>query len=348
MQDWQKTLIRPEATLHEGIAAIDAAGVHIALIVDGDGVLLGVLSDGDVRRGLLQGITLDVPVTRLMNPRPTVIGPDDDREAVLALMRRKSRHQIPLLDVHGRVVGLEVLADLLRPERTNPVVLMVGGLGTRLRPLTDDTPKPLLHVGSKPLLETILESFIAQGFSQFYFSVNYKARLVEEHFGDGARWFVNIDYLYEDAPRGTAGALSLLPASLAEPLVVMNGDLLTNLSFTQLLDFHLERKSLATMCVRTYDVQIPFGVVETEGHRIVGLREKPAHQYLINAGVYALDPKVLSLIPREGRFDMPDLFERLMRDGLPTLVFPVREYWLDIGRHDDLLRAADDMGQVFP
>lgn len=347
MQDWQKTLIAPGATLREALSTIDAGGVHIALIVDENRVLHGVLSDGDVRRGLLKGVLLEEPVTRLMNTAPTTARDQDEPDTVLALMREKRRHQIPLLDDKGHVVGLNVLADLLQPERrSTPVVLMAGGIGSRLLPLTEDTPKPLLRVGSKPILETILDRFVSQGFHRFYLAVNYRARMFEAHFGDGAQWNAEITYLYEEERRGTAGALSLLPAQ-DEPLMVMNGDLLTNLNFGHLLNFHREHAVEATMCVRTYEYQIPYGVVEAASHRIVSLQEKPVQQFLVNAGVYVLEPQVLNEVPGEGVFHMTDLFRQLVKTGRETTIFPIHEYWMDVGHHDDFNRANGEYDGVF-
>jgi NDP-sugar pyrophosphorylase family protein len=263
-------------------------------------------------------------------------------------MRQRRLHQIPVLDATWRVVGLEVLDDLLKPQpKTNPVVLMAGGLGSRLRPLTDECPKPLLRVGTKPILETILEAFIEHGFNRFYVSVNYKAEMIEAYFGDGSRWGATIEYLREKERLGTAGALSLLPEPPVEPVFVMNGDLLTRLNFAHLLDFHTAHGSVATMCVREYEMQVPYGVIKTRSHRILDIHEKPTERYLVNAGVYVLQPDALALIPRDRSFDMPDLFKRLMDRGGDTAVFPIREYWMDIGQMDDFHRANGHFEEVF-
>ncbi len=247
----EQAFVSPAATIQEGIARIDAGGLQIALVVDGERRLLGTVTDGDVRRAILRGLSLDEPVASIMNANPTTGRETDDRATLLALvMRHRRLHQIPLLDSQWRVVGLEVYDTLTREElRPNPVVLMAGGMGTRLRPLTDDTPKPLLHVGHKPILETILEAFLGHGFGRFYLSVGYLAGKIEAYFGDGSRWGVEIEYLRENKRLGTAGALSLLPECPTEPLFVMNGDLLTRLNFAQLLDFHTSHQSAATMCV---------------------------------------------------------------------------------------------------
>lgn len=349
MERWKQTLLRPSATIREALERIDAVGIQVALVVDEDGRLLGTVTDGDVRRAILRGTSMEDPVGRVMNENPTTARTQDDRETLLALMRQRRLHQIPVLDARWRVVGLEVLDDLLSPEpKTNPVVLMAGGLGTRLRPMTDDCPKPLLCVGSKPILETIIEAFIEHGFGHFYVSVNYKAEMIEAHFGDGNRWGIEIEYLREEERLGTAGALSLLPGSPREPVFVMNGDLITRLNFGHLLDFHTTHDSMATMCVREYEMQVPYGVIRTQSHRIIDIHEKPTERYLVNAGVYILQPEALSLIPRSRFFDMPDLFKALMDQGQETAVFPIREYWMDIGQPADFHKANGHFDEIFP
>ena len=346
---WKQALIGPGSSVRQAVETIDAAGLQIAIVADGGGRLLGTVTDGDVRRAILRGVALDDAVTKVMNENPTTAREDDDRETLLRLMRQRKLHQIPLLDATWRVVGLQVLDRLLEPtRRDNPVVLMAGGLGSRLSPLTDDTPKPLLHVGSKPILETILEAFVQHGFGTFYLSVNYLAEQVEEYFGNGSQWGVKIDYLREHERLGTAGALSLLPERPDEPLFVMNGDLLTRLNFAHLLDFHAEHAAAATMCVREYEMQVPYGVIETQSHRILDIREKPTERYLVNAGVYVLQPETLDLIPQGTFFDMPDLFKQLIARDQETAVFPIREYWMDIGQMDDFHQANSQFDEVFP
>lgn len=348
MKDWKKTLLAPDATVREAIATIDASGMQIAIVSTNDRRLLGTVTDGDIRRGILRGVPLDASVSDVMNPNPVTAREQDDRDVLLALMRQRHLHQVPVLDSEWRVVGLEVLDELLQPEpRENAVVLMAGGLGSRLRPLTDDCPKPMLRVGAKPILETILESFVAYGFTRFYIAVNYRAEMIEDYFGDGSRWGVEIEYLRERERLGTAGALSLLPERPTQPFFVMNGDLLTQLNFAHLLEFHTSHRATATMCVREYEMQVPYGVIETDSHRIRRLHEKPTERYLVNAGIYVLQPEALDLIPEGTFYDMTDLFERALRRGGETVVFPVREYWRDIGRVEDFREANGDFSQVF-
>jgi len=224
---------------------------------------------------------------------------------------------------------------------------LAGGLGSRLQPLTEDKPKPLLSVGDKPILETILESFVEQNFRRFYISVNYKADAIKEHFADGGKWNAEIRYLEEEPRLGTAGALDLIPERPELPLLVMNGDLLTRVNFQDLLDYHRDQKAEATMCVREYDFQVPFGVVEIDDHNIRSIDEKPVHRFFVNAGIYVLEPGLIDLIPKGEYFDMTDLFARALEKGYETQAFPIHEYWLDVGRIDDLDRANHDYQNGF-
>lgn len=348
MKDWKNVLVSPNTSIRETIRIMDQGALKIALVVDTDQLLLGTVSDGDVRRGILKGYSLEDRVQQVMNTAPTVVGRNEGREKILALMRQNSVYQIPVVDEVGILIGLEVIETLLSPPRLeNWVVLMAGGLGSRLKPLTVDTPKPLLKIGENPLLETTLIKFKEQGFNRFFISVNYKSEQIEAHFGDGSKWGVQIDYLREDKKLGTAGALGLLPDNPTAPLLVMNGDVLTKVNFQQLLDFHLEHKAVATMCVREYDFQVPYGVVKLDRHRIASIEEKPIQRFFVNAGIYVLEPEVLDLVPRDGYFDMPTLFEKLVEQQRETAVFPVREYWLDIGRMDDFDRAQGEFAKVF-
>jgi NDP-sugar pyrophosphorylase family protein len=224
---------------------------------------------------------------------------------------------------------------------------MAGGLGKRLGSLTQSCPKPLLKIGGTPILEIIVNRLAEQGFRKLFISVNYRGEMIEDHFGDGARWTADIQYLREPERLGTAGALSLLPERPPQPFVVMNGDLLTKLNLKHLLDFHREHRAKATMCVREYQFQVPFGVVQADEHRLLGIDEKPTHRFLVNAGIYALDPDVLDLVPKNQMFDMPHLFEKLVATGHETMAFPIREYWMDIGRMDDLEQAASEYCEIF-
>lgn len=348
MKDWKKTLVSPHATILEAMKIIDESALQIALVVDWDNKLLGAITDGDIRRGIIRGMALNGTVETIMNTGPIVCGQDKDREEILALMKVESIHHIPIVDGSGRVVGLEVLNEVIRSEeQDNTVVLMAGGLGSRLRPLTDDCPKPLLRIGSRPILEIILKGFIDHGFSNFHFSVRYKSEMIEEYFGDGSKWGVRIEYIHEETAMGTAGALSLLQARPSKPLIVMNADLLTKVNYKHMLRYHQEHKALATICVREHNIQIPYGVARIEGNRLAGIDEKPSQHFFVNAGIYVLEPEILDMIPRNSQFDMPSLFEALIEKEHSVAVFPIREYWLDIGHADDFERANWDYENHF-
>jgi dTDP-glucose pyrophosphorylase len=348
MKDWKNTLITSYNPIMEAMKIIDVGAMQIALVIDDDGRLIGVITDGDVRRGLLNGITLEQPVHLIMNKDFTVVSVNTSHEEILNLMKRKDLRQIPVVDDRGCVVNLKLLVDMIQlTSRDNWVVLMAGGLGSRLRPFTDECPKPLLQVGDKPLIETILENFVEHGFQKFFVSINYKGKMIEDSLGDGSRWGVTINYLREDIPLGTAGALGLLPDRPAHPLIVMNGDVLTKVNPQFLIEFHENHKAKATMSVRDYHFQIPYGVVNTDQHRLLGIHEKPLQQFFVNAGIYVLEPDVLELIPRNTCLDMPSLFEQLIGLGLEIVVFPIREYWIDIGQIDDFKRANGDYPKIF-
>lgn len=345
---WTSTLIAPDASIREAIETIDQAGLQIALVVDEARRLKGVVTDGDIRRGILKGISLEGPIQQVMNPNPVTVDSNVGPEATLVLMRRRRLHQIPVIDAQGIVVDLRVIDELLQPPRlANWVVLMAGGLGRRLRPLTDDLPKPLIKVGDRPVLERILDILTDHGFHRFYVSVNYKADMIRDYLGDGSRWNCHITYVQEKERRGTAGALSLLPTRPSESFLVMNTDLITNLHFQQLLSFHREHDAVATLCVRLLNMQIPYGVIETDDHRVVQIQEKPVRQYFANAGIYVLEPEALDFVPGEGVFDMTELFQALIETGRPPVAFPIREYWTDIGKPEDLQQATEEVEELF-
>ncbi|AVM74867.1 D-glycero-alpha-D-manno-heptose 1-phosphate guanylyltransferase [Magnetospirillum gryphiswaldense MSR-1] len=347
---WAKSLIGPDGKIAEALEILETGGLQICLVVDTGNRLIGTITDGDVRRGILKGISLDAPATLIMNSKPRVVSPADSQQRIQSLMDDLFLRHVPMVDANGVLVDLITSVDYLRAQQKladNVVVLMAGGLGSRLRPLTAQTPKPLLKVGSQPLLEIILENFVAAHFKRFYISVNYKAEMVKDHFGDGSKWGCQIEYLEENERLGTAGALSLIQEQINAPMVVMNGDLLTKVNFRNLLDFHREHDSIATMCVREYDFQVPYGVVNIENHRITGLVEKPIHNFFVNAGIYVLSPQALDYIPKGQYYDMTQLFQTLLDIKRETAVFPIREYWLDIGHIADFERANGEFHSIF-
>lgn len=349
MKDWEQTLVGADTTLRQALETIDRAGCQIALVIDAAGRLLGTLSDGDARRGLLKGLSLGDKVTSVMHQNPTSAKTDEDRQSILATMRRLGLHQIPIVDSQGVVVGLKVVDDFLAaPVRDHWVVIMAGGIGSRLEDLTRATPKPMLRVGSRPLLETIVRGYSLYGFRRFYFAVNYRSEQIEAHFGDGSELGVEIHYLREQQRLGTAGPLSLLPESPSLPVVVTNADLLTKENYGDMVDRHVESGADATMAVRAYEMQVPFGVVRERDGCIESIEEKPVQHFVVSAGMYVLSPQVLRLVPHGRFFDMPSLFEAIVREGLRTRCHHVDGYWLDIGRLPDYERANVDFTQVFP
>jgi len=343
MTNWRKALVRPDTPILEAMRIIDAAALQIAIVIDDNGTLLGTVTDGDIRRGILRGESLDSPVRAVMNVNPVVGQAGDKPEKWYALMKVRQLRHLPIVNRDRQLVNVELWDRFVASKKhKNWVVLMAGGLGTRLRPLTDDCPKPLLKIGTTPILEVILTNFILQGFSSFYISVNYMADKIMDYFGDGSKWGAEIRYLHETQRLGTAGALSLIRERHEEPLIVMNGDLLTKVNFQQLLDFHNEAKAEATMCVREYEYQVPYGVIRVDGHRLIMIEEKPLQRFFINGGIYVISPQAKEAIPYNTFYDMTTLFEQLIGDRVETAVFPIREYWMDIGRMDDFVRANEE------
>ncbi len=343
-KQWKKVIIAQDSTILSALKLINDEALKVALVVDENDVLLGVVTDGDIRRGLLNDLQLSDSVSRVMNVKPVVASPEATSEELTALMESEGVLTIPITEA-GKVIGLETLHQLLaRPKFKNPIFIMAGGFGTRLKPLTDDCPKPMLKVGEKPILETVLESFIKAGFVNFYISTHYMPEKIHEHFGKGDKWGVTIEYIHEESPLGTGGALGLLPKDLPDlPIIMMNGDVLTKVDFGHLLAFHNETSGDATMCVREYEYQIPYGVVNGVDHRVVSMVEKPVQRFFVNAGIYVVSPDVVKSVPRNHVIDMPTLLENRMDNGGNVLMFPVHEYWLDIGQMDDFQRAQSDI-----
>lgn len=345
---WRGALVRDDATIEQAVAVIDRGGVHAALVVDAGDRLVGVVDDNEVRCALLRNVPLSAPVETAMRRQVPTAPADAPREERRRLMTLARTRFLPLLDRGGRVVGLDTADDLQKhPVSDHPVVIMAGGLGQRLRPLTAHTPKPLLRVGGQPLLETTVRRLRNQGFSNLFISVNYKAEMIMDYFGDGRRFGVNISYIRETQRLGTAGALGLLPDRPEKPFLVMNADLLTTTNFAQLLEFHLTHDSLATIATRLYSIEIPYGVVQNDGVLLSQIAEKPVESRFVSAGIYALEPTVLDSIARDQYLDMPDLLRQLQMQQQRICVFPLREHWLDIGRREDLDSASEKFMSIF-
>lgn len=337
---WRLALVPVDASVEDAIRALNDGALQIALVVSGGNLLEGTITDGDVRRGLLHGLTLASPVRDIMHREALVVTEAVSREAALDLMSANNVRHLPIVDGGRRLVGLHSWQELsASPTMENSVVLMAGGRGTRLLPLTEGCPKPLLPVHGRPILEHIIRRAKAEGFRRFLVAVHYLGGMIEDHFGDGSSLGVSIAYVREEAPLGTAGALSLIPRAPEAPLVVMNADVITDVRLADMLEFHCRHAAAATMAVRTHEWQHPFGVVHTAGLEVVGFEEKPVVRTHINAGVYVLDPQALTLLRRDESCDMPTLFARLQQQGKRTIAYPMHEPWLDVGRHDDFERA---------
>ncbi len=348
MHSIENIKLKTNATIKEALKIIDSGAIKIALVVDEEDKLLGTITDGDIRRALLHGKTLEDIIEDVYFKTPFVIHVDTPKEEIINICTAKKIYQIPIVDDKNKVIDIAILDELLKPKNyPNKVILMVGGLGTRLRPLTETTPKPMLHVGGKPILQTIVERFVGYGFTNITMCVGYKSNIIQDYFGDGSKLGANIDYVLEDKRMGTAGALSLLKQKPQDPFFVMNGDLLTSVNFEHMLEFHSTHDAMATMAVREYDMQVPYGVVNVKDGRIQSIEEKPIHKFFVSAGIYMLHPQCIDYIPRNEFYDMPTLFEKLIEEGKNTISFPLREYWLDIGRIEEYERANIEYKDVF-
>lgn len=344
--DWRKISLTEQCTIKEALEILDRGALRIALVVNGNNTLKGVVTDGDIRRGLLKGIDLAQPIAKVMNPTPKVVHPEYSREDAVKIMEDLDILAIPVVcRDEKKVVDLHVLKKSFYSERfDNPVFIMAGGFGARLRPLTDNCPKPMLSVGGRPMLETIILQFKKQGFSNFYLSTHYLPHVIQNHFGDGSKFGVKIEYVHEDTPLGTGGALGLLPDSVPKlPLILINGDVLSKIDFTKLLKFHDLGRATATMCVREYEYQVPYGVIEGEGVRVEKMVEKPIQRFYINAGVYVVNPSVFTSVNKNTKIDMPTLLENEIAVGKAVHKYPIHEYWLDIGQMHDFEKAQVDI-----
>jgi len=351
MKDWKKALIKPEASLIEVMRTLDDVAMQIVVVVDDEGCLLGTVTDGDVRRGILVGEALEAPASKVMNTTPFVALASEGRDDIISTMQARELHHVPLVDGGNRVVGLFTLEEALRkPRIDNWAIVMAGGVGSRLHPLTEHSPKPLLNVGERPILETIVAHLKQSGFSNVMLSVNYKADMIRDFFGNGNTFGVNIEYISEEDPLGTAGALGLIEKGhplLNQAFLLMNGDVLTDMDFSRIIQFNETEDAFATLCVREYYNEIPFGVVRLEDHRLLALEEKPIQTFYINAGVYALTPGVLNYIEPGHRCDITEVFSQALAERRKIAAYPITEYWRDVGTHEEFNQAQQDYQEIF-
>lgn len=337
---WQKAILSPKDSILTAIRIIDSAMTQMAMVVDANQKLVATVTDGDIRRALLQGIGLDQPISKAMNKKFHALAMGAPRTEIRRYMLQNRIRRLPLLDEEGKVVDMLFLEALVEGGRKdNWVVVMAGGLGTRLRPLTDHTPKPLVKVGERPILETLLNGLSEQGFHKVCLAVNYKADMIRQYFKDGSQLGMEIRYVQEQKKMGSAGALGLMPEKPTSPFLVLNADLLTTVAFSRLLDYHLDQRVQATMCVKEYQFQVPYGVVKAHDNRLDSIEEKPMKKFFVNAGIYVLEPDALDLVPRNQASDMTTLLDSLATREGGVALFPIREYWLDIGKKEDFARA---------
>jgi len=344
---WRQAVLPLNSTIKQAINNLNKTSIKIVLVLTEAGLLEGTLSDGDIRRSLIKGLDLNSSITSIIRRKALVVPQEMKRELVMQLMLANKIQQIPIVDDQNHIVGLHLWDEItVPPKRPNIMVIMAGGMGTRLLPYTETCPKPLLPVAGKPMLQHIIERAKLEGFNHFVLAIHYLGHMIEEHFGDGSNLGVQIYYLREKSPLGTAGALRLLDPIPEAPFIVTNGDVMTDIRYGELLDFHTHHGAAATMAVRIHEWQHPFGVVQTKGIEIVGFEEKPIARSHINAGIYALDPASLSNLTAGEHCDMPTLFERIQNQKQRTVVYPMHEPWLDVGRPDDLLVANNSYNSM--
>ncbi len=339
-----ENILSDTATLVQAIQAIEKATIKIVLVVDAHNILIGSVTDGDIRRALLNGKTQDAPLHSFMHRNPYSLPPETSRAELLAVMETTDVKHIPLVDKTNRILGIVTRDGLLGQRytrRTNPVIIMAGGKGTRMLPLTTHIPKPMVEINGRPMLEWIVKRFTSQGFSQFYFAINHLGHIIESHFGDGAAFDCDIHYIREPKPLGTAGAISLLPESArAEPMVVINGDIMARLDFGNILDFHLASHAIATVCTKEHRLEVPFGVIEMRDGYLTTIAEKPSYAHHVSAGIYVLNPQALDCMETNAPIDMPTLLLQCVSANHNVAVFPIQEEWADVGCPDALAFAT--------
>jgi len=338
---WHKTVLTKNATIKEAIMNLSASSMQIILITNDNDMLLGVVNDGDIRRGILKGLTVDNSIADVMNNNPIVVREDVASETVIQMMSSNHFTVIPVVDENKKVLGLYLLNEMIAKEKKlNKIIIMAGGRGERLLPKTKDCPKPLLPINGKPMLEHIILKARDEGFSRFVIAIHYLGSMIQEYFGDGSSWDIEIEYLNEEQPLGTAGAISLINERPNLPVIVTNADIISDITYVRLLDFHNQHQDvIATMAVRLYETQHPFGVVSTSGVDIVSFEEKPILRNNVNAGVYVLEPKVFDYLEKNSYCDMPTLFNTLQINKLRTIVYPIHESWKDIGHLEEYNKA---------
>jgi dTDP-glucose pyrophosphorylase len=339
-------LVQRTNTIEEVLKNLELSAMQICLVVDDSKRLIGTITDGDIRRGLLSGKKLNDSIESIIFKNPITAIKGESNYELNKLAIKNNLYQIPLINKDKVVIDLFIRDKKLNSKK-NKVILMVGGLGSRLRPLTEKTPKPMLQVGNKPILQTTVEGLVGKGFNNIVMCLGYKSEMIKNYFGDGSKFGAIIEYIHEEKRMGTAGSLSLIDSEMNDPFFVMNGDLLTNLNYEEMLNFHNLNNAKATMCVREYEINVPFGVVNTDDKKILSIEEKPDQSFYVNAGIYILEPECIEFIPKNKFYDMPSLFNRLIENGENAISFPSHEYWIDIGRISEYERANNEFENIF-
>lgn len=340
-----KLILKRDTTIHDAISLLDMNGNGVLPVVDTDSRLLGLITDGDIRKAILNNV---LDLEHIINKHPHKLNVNSSRNQIVNYLKKIHRRHIPLIDSEGRFIKVFTLDEIEFNLKPNWVVIMAGGLGTRLGALTKNTPKPMLEIGKKPMIEHIIDMFVSDGFTKFLISVNYKSEVIKDYLLDGSHLGIEIKYLEEQKRLGTGGALSLIDFELKEPFFVTNADVLTTISYNKILEFHNSVKSNATMCIKEEEYQIPYGVIEVDDEKnLLSMTEKPIHKFFINTGVYVLDPYVLEFVPKDEFYDLPSLFESLNSVGSVTKSFEITDYWVDVGRPSDFVDLSVRFESVF-
>jgi dTDP-glucose pyrophosphorylase len=334
-------VVGPEDPLDEALDRLRSNHTGVAVVTSNDGRVVGTITDADIRRAML--VKRSETVADIMSRNPVIASPDSDDARLLDLMTLHRVRAVPIVE-NNKLVDMRTLDNVVEEEVMPVTVIMAGGQGLRLRPITEEVPKPLVEVGEKPIIELVIAPLVKAGIKEMTLAVNYKAEMIEEALGDGSSMGVKLRYMREEKRMGTAGALSLLPQEPDRPICIANADIVTTLNFARLFDYHWHHRAAITVAATSFVSTIPYGVLRTAAHYLVHVEEKPQETALVSGGVYVLDPEVLRFIKGRAPLDMPDLVADVLAEGLPVCVFPILEKWFDVGRHEDLERARHEFG----
>ena len=342
MKNFTNLLVKDNLIILEAIKKLDKNNIKFLIVVDRSGKLVGTITDGDIRRGLLRGITTNQKTSDIMRKNPFFLKFGENKDIAIKMMKRHKIVYLPIVDKRMKVIELEILKQSNDKKKMNPVLIMAGGFGTRLMPLTENIPKPMLIIGNRPILETILMKLAKEGFENFYISVHYKSEIIKNYFKDGSSFGIKISYLQEKKPLGTGGAISLLPfKEINKPIIVMNGDIITDLNFNSLIEFHQNNKAFATVCCSKYTIKVPYGVITQKNNEMTSLIEKPSQDFFINAGIYIFNKGILALL-NSNKMDITDVLNKINRSKKKISVFPIHEKWIDIGHHKEFKLAQTE------